>query len=806
MQLQKVRISNLKLRLITALSGLVLGILATVQVAAQTVKPEIVPAGQQSGQPTAYPGGKWEPGPAKYGVEVVNDVSVKMDDGVVLNANIAYPTDLKTGKRASGRFPVVIEHIPYVQFAAPVNVNPYFAEHGYISVLVRARGLGKSGGEVQFLSPREGQDGKNIVDWAAKGIEGSDGRVAIIGCSWPGAIALTDAAYVGKNSPLKAVVAACSGLENMPRQSWMSGGMPTMSFWSFDVRGAELTGNSAGGERFFRGLTKSILEGGDAAYNREYWSERGRISFAEKIVENNVPVLLYAGWGDIVETGTVHAYTALQNAFAKRPVYGTMGPNQQTTPRYQLVMGGWEHAQGLDLGLYLQWIETWLKGVDTGIQKTDTPMHVFEKGTERWLNLKGFPQVPSYTQWRLGPGGSLDATSQRSGSDTLKFAQPNVEGGKLNFTTPPFAEGATLSGPISATIYAKSSNTNMVLIARLFDVYPDGTASLISRGALAGSLRELDTSKSWKDAKGTIILPWHKFERDDYLTPGNAYRFDVELAPRQWGLKPGHRLRLELTTQTPSDLCPAEGAPPSNDTDPCRLTGPQQRTVPGGVYTVLYGSETPSALNLPQLPFKTFPEVRAGLLTAPWSEGGRRLLDPKSKDNVFTIPLDWGEPINVDQGNELVNDQPENKNMKEIEDRLALKALVDTFSNLADTKEIQKQTLLFTEDATVESYSDGKQTSSLTGRKQIGEGFANFLNNFETVYHINGQQTVTINGDKASGVSYCLVTLIGDENGKKMKSTMGVIYNDEYVRQNGNWLIAKRRSNFAWREKQELGQ
>jgi negative regulator of replication initiation len=146
------------------------------------------------------------------------------------------------------------------------------------------------------------------------------------------------------------------------------------------------------------------------------------------------------------------------------------------------------------------------------------------------------------------------------------------------------------------------------------------------------------------------------------------------------------------------------------------------------------------------------------------------------------------------------------KNMKEIEDKLALKELVDTFSVLADKKETQKQTLLFTEDATVESFSDGQPTSSLKGRKQIGETFASFLNNFETVYHINGQQTVTINGDKATGVSYCLVTLIGDENGKKMKSTMGVIYNDEYVRQNGNWLIAKRRSNFAWREKQELGQ
>lgn len=148
-----------------------------------------------------YPGGKWNPGPAKYGYEIIKDVKVPMDDGITLNATVAYPTDLKTGKRVEGKFPVVIEHMPYEQFAVPVGVNTYFTEHGYISLFVRARGTGKSEWEVQFLSPREGQDGKNIIDWAASKLENSDGRIGLMGCSWPGAIALTDTAYAGKNSP-----------------------------------------------------------------------------------------------------------------------------------------------------------------------------------------------------------------------------------------------------------------------------------------------------------------------------------------------------------------------------------------------------------------------------------------------------------------------------------------------------------------------------------------------------------------------------------------------------------------------------
>ena len=41
--------------------------------------------------------------------------------------------------------------------------------------------------------------------------------------------------------------------------------------------------------------------------------------------------------------------------------------------------------------------------------------------------------------------------------------------------------------------------------------------------------------------------------------------------------------------------------------------------------------------------------------------------------------------------------------------------------------------------------------SSLKGRKQVGEAFGAYQVNFETVYHMNGQQTVELRGDQASG-------------------------------------------------------
>lgn len=145
------------------------------------------------------------------------------------------------------------------------------------------------------------------------------------------------------------------------------------------------------------------------------------------------------------------------------------------------------------------------------------------------------------------------------------------------------------------------------------------------------------------------------------------------------------------------------------------------------------------------------------------------------------------------------------KRLQEIEDRIALKNLVDTFSVLADVKDVDKQLFLFTEDATVVSVSDGKEGAPLKGRKQIGDAFSGFLKNFSTVYHINGQQTLRFNtSSSASGISYCLVFLVADEEGKKMKTTLAVRYNDDYVKKNGRWYITKRKSHFDIRENSEI--
>mgnify|MGYP000895285678 CR=1 FL=1 len=163
-------------------------------------------------QSPVYPGGReWQPGEARYGVQIVRDLFITMDDGAVLEARLAYPTDVKTGERSTEQFPVLVEFTPYEDSNREQLRHTFLTEHGYIVALVHPRGSGKSSGILEQFTSRDGLDGKAVVDWAAK-LEGSNGKVGFFGASYPGALSLATAAKVGKDSLLKAVLAPASVL------------------------------------------------------------------------------------------------------------------------------------------------------------------------------------------------------------------------------------------------------------------------------------------------------------------------------------------------------------------------------------------------------------------------------------------------------------------------------------------------------------------------------------------------------------------------------------------------------------------
>ncbi|OXG07078.1 SnoaL-like protein [Flavobacterium araucananum] len=144
--------------------------------------------------------------------------------------------------------------------------------------------------------------------------------------------------------------------------------------------------------------------------------------------------------------------------------------------------------------------------------------------------------------------------------------------------------------------------------------------------------------------------------------------------------------------------------------------------------------------------------------------------------------------------------------IKDLADKILLKELIDNISIYGDKKDFDKQVQLFSSDAISETFMNGKSLLKLKGRIEMKAAFAEFLKDYDVVYHFNGQQKLTINQDKATatGVIYCLITLIGIENHKKIKTSIGATYQDEYVFENGQWLIAKRIGNFEWQDKIEV--
>ena len=573
----------------------------SVAVAAATAAAVTVPAVGAAPHSAA----SWKPRPATYADVTDANIQIPMDDGVTLVGDVVYPADKSTGNRAVGKFPVLLTQNPYLCSTPNGNVGPeaalsagalggsaYYADRGYIFASVCVRGAGRSGGNFGFMDRRAQRDGVALVDWAAHQLPGSNGVVGLIGCSYLGLTQIFTAGALGPNSPVKAMAPSCAG-NDMFRESADSGGVSTESLeYMFPSVGAIIDPRAG---VYGAQVVADGLAGGDPAYDGTFWKSRTPGDYAARIVANHIPVLLWSGWDDIFTRTSEEMYAELQNAAAHRPVNGPMPVGAPASPRYQIVLGPWGHGAGIDPSLQLEWFDTWLRGADTPMRHTKTPMHLYQLGTNTWINTPDFPMVARYTRYYLSASGALTAAAPKAkATDSLAFAPLQLS--SLTYTTPAFKRGATLAGPISASILAATSGTNMDVIASLFDVAPGGSATQITQGNLAGSFAAEDPSRVWHDKSGVDIRPYPYFDADRYLTPGKPVRLNITISPRVYAVAPGHALRVVLTSMQDETQCGAVLG-----VRPCFPSPSQLRTFPG-TYQILRGTGQQSTINLPLLP------------------------------------------------------------------------------------------------------------------------------------------------------------------------------------------------------------
>ena len=135
-------------------------------------------------------------------------------------------------------------------------------------------------------------------------------------------------------------------------------------------------------------------------------------------------------------------------------------------------------------------------------------------------------------------------------------------------------------------------------------------------------------------------------------------------------------------------------------------------------------------------------------------------------------------------------------------DRLAIRELIDTYAHCADRRDANGQKALFTEDTHFVVYMDGQDTEptqALDGREALTPVFDD-LNRYQATMHFNGQSTIALDGDLATGESYCIAHHLFTDGGERKLMIAWLRYRDTFAKVDGDWRFAERNLYVDWSE------
>jgi putative CocE/NonD family hydrolase len=528
------------------------------------------------------------------------------------------------------------------------GADNYLVQRGYIEVVEDVRGTGDSGGSWGLFDPIQQQDAIKVLDWASKlphstgevgtygpsylGIDqlllaGAVGPNSPLKAIFPMVSAndiYRDTAFMGGliDAEFDETYLGLTGLLNAVNPI-----IDTLSDPALLADLAKIELDHANGlATYHAAQTANVLSGGDEAYDGSYWQARAPQNVLQRIVANNIPAYLVGGEFDLFQRGEPVNYAELQNAWAGRSATAPMEPGQPTTGRYQLLDGPWEHINGSSVNvdpLELEWFDTWLKHEQTGMDSTPTPLHYYDLGSGQFRETTTYPFTSAQpTRFYLGAGRTLTPTPPKTtaAGDLLIWSPigspcgrpidqwsvggisipanaagilaPCVNDDRLSqlgpwtasYTSAPFTRPRAVAGPITATIYASSTTPETQLVAELEDVTPNGSSYPLTEGALAGSLRAVDQSKSWS-ADGMTVLPYHPYTQGSArpVVPWAVTKYQIEIFPTLATIGQGDRLRLTLSTTDTPHLVPRPNQLP-------RLIG--------GIYSIKRSAASPSSLTV----------------------------------------------------------------------------------------------------------------------------------------------------------------------------------------------------------------
>lgn len=487
--------------------------------------------------------------PATYGMEI-QTAWITMPDGVRLSADLYMPT----GGKAGEKFPVLLEYLPYRKHEARSRNWPlysYFVERGYAMAAVDIRGTGNSEGRLipYEYSETEQEDGESVIDWLSRQ-PWSNGNVGMFGISWGGFNSIQMAA---RNPPaLKAIVAIDATEDLYQDDVHFMDGIMHLDSWEMSM---DLDNARPGAPDYkidddnFR--NRFDTEPWMLTYKAEqrdgpFWD---RASVRDRYDAIRIPTFHIGGWYDGYRDSVPRMLEHVKNA----PVKAIVGAWDHTWPNEPYPGPGMEWRREA-----VRWFDQFLKGEDTGIldeprfavfvRNWHPPGPHLDHAPGSWRYEDGWPVArirdevlypqdnhtlaaapPAATTHRLRyiPSVGFEAGGPVMWWGDVAHDQRGTDAFSLVYDSAPLGADLEILGFPHARLTVAANATRANWIARLSDVAPDGTVTLITGAAMNGNHRV-----SAREPKAIV--------------PGEPFDLDVEMHFTSWVFPKGHRIRLAV--------------------------------------------------------------------------------------------------------------------------------------------------------------------------------------------------------------------------------------------------------------------
>lgn len=506
------------------------------------------------------------------GMRIEWDAPIRVDDGVVLRADVFRPL-------GDGRHPVLVSYGPYAkgldfregyksQWTRLVKAVPETLEgssnkyqnwelvdpekwvpDGYVCVRIDSRGAGRSPGVIDSWSPRETRDFYECIEWAGTQ-PWSNGKVGIHGISY---YAMNQWQVGALRPPHLAALCIWEGSSDYYRELTRHGGIlcDFLGDWynrqvlsvqhGLGDRGARnpITGETIAGPTTLTDeeLRKNRADVGGEAARRHLLDAyyRARLPDFSKI---EVPLLSAANWGGqgLHPRGNFEGFL---RAGSKQKWLEVHGDTHFT-----------HFYSSYGCALQKKFFGHFLKDENTGwdqqpkvVLNIRRPGEKFELRTEhewplartRWMNFYLLPVERALT------------TELPKTETTLTY---ETTGDGVTFLTPPMTRDLEITGPVAVKLWVSSDTTDadLFIVLRVFDpagkevvfIGSNDPRTPVGLGWLRASHRKLDSRASLP------YRPYHTHDEQWPLTPGVPVELDIEVWPTCIVVPPGHRVGLTV--------------------------------------------------------------------------------------------------------------------------------------------------------------------------------------------------------------------------------------------------------------------